>query len=92
MATAISSGRADALHPHRIDQNFHSRRAPPQNIQHVADRRAARRGDNANAFRKFRQRPLARRIEETFGFELAFQGFEFRLQQDRGRASAESGR
>ena len=45
------------------------------------DGRAAGRGDDADAARKFRQRAFARRLEKSFGFELALQRLELRLQQ-----------
>src|SRR6266487_6816935 len=56
------------------------RRAPPQHIQHIADRGAARRGHDSDSLRKFRQRSFAGRIEKSLGIEFAFERIEFCLQ------------
>ena len=72
---------AAALHAHRADEHLDIWRPPPEHVEHVANRRAARRCDNPDAFWKSRQRPLARGIEEAFCLEFSLQGFEFRLEQ-----------
>ena len=76
-------GRADSLHAHRIDEYLHIWRPPPQDIEHVADRRAARRSDDADPFREFRQGAFPGRIEQTFRFQFPLERFELGLEQTR---------
>src|SRR5207248_477976 len=75
------SSCADALDPNRIDQNFDSAGAPPQDVENVADGSTARGRDNADTFRKFRQQFFPCRIEQSLRFQFSFERFEFRLQQ-----------
>ena len=50
-------------------------------MQHVADGRTRRRGDEADALRKLRQRTFAFWREQTFRRELLFQFFKLDLQR-----------
>ena len=71
--------RSRALHAHRTNDNLEAAGAPPQNIEHVTNGCAAWGSDNSDAPRKFGQRFLARGIEQTFRFQVAFEGLESRL-------------
>ena len=51
--------RALALHQRREEADVQAGKAARENLDHVRDGRAARRGDDADAPRKARQRPLA---------------------------------
>src|SRR5437660_10263027 len=62
---------AAALHAHRADEHFDIWRAPPEHVEHVADRGPAWRRDNADAFWKSRQRTLAGGIEEALRFQFS---------------------
>src|SRR6266850_1905262 len=62
-------GGAFALHAHGINGQVHVRETPRQDAHNVAHGGAARRGDDADAAGKKRQRFLARRIEKAFDFE-----------------------
>ena len=56
------------------------RRAAPQHLQDVAQRRAVERRDDPDAPRQRRQRTLPRRIEEPFGLQALLQLLERELQ------------
>src|SRR5436853_678649 len=56
-------------------------RPAAERIQKVADRCAARRSDNPDSLRKFRQRTFPRGIEQTLRFQFPFERLEFRLEQ-----------
>ncbi|MCY1372074.1 hypothetical protein D9M69_592550 [compost metagenome] len=43
--------------------------APPQRCHDVMQRRGPQRGDDAHGARHGRKRPLARGVEQAFGFE-----------------------
>src|SRR5690606_21101753 len=72
---------AVALDARRVDQHRDRRKAALQRRQHVANRRAGRRRDDADALRHARQRALALRIEQPLGLELALQRLEAASQQ-----------
>ena len=73
--------RGRALHRHRQDLDLEQRKAPRQHAEHVAHRRAAGRGDHANAGARRRAGTLARGVEQAFGGE-------FRLEFARTRDAA----
>src|SRR5689334_695460 len=73
-------GRAATLHPNRIDQDFDPASTPPQNVENIANRSAAWRGDDSDPFWESREWFLARRIEQALGFQLALERLEFCLQ------------
>ena len=59
-------GRAFALHTRGTNHDLHVGVPPRQYLDHVADRRALERGDDADLSRQRGQRALARGIEEAF--------------------------
>ena len=73
---AISSAEPGALHGCRVDQHGRQREAAAQRDQHVAQRGARRRGDDADAPRQLRYRALARGVEQAFGREPPLQLLE----------------
>src|SRR5690606_33419722 len=73
--------RAVPLDARRIDQHRNRRKAAPQRRQHVADRRARRRRDDADAFRYARQRALAFGIEQSLRLQAPLQRLETATQQ-----------
>ncbi len=81
IATAISCGGAHSLHADWIDQNLQPRRAPFQNVENIANGRAARRSDDPDASRKFRQSAFPCGIEKSFRLQFALERFEFCLKQ-----------
>src|SRR5438132_478604 len=73
--------RATTLHPHGIDQDLQPGRPPSQDIQQVANGRAAWGSDDPNSARKSWERAFARGIKKSFGVESAFKRVKLRLQQ-----------
>ena len=80
-ARAMSRGRALALHARRRDDDVGVRIAAPQHPDDVAQRRAVERGDDADAARQRRQRPLARLVEQALGGQPVAQLLEGQLQR-----------
>ena len=73
--------RGFALHGDRVDQHRDRREAPAQDVQYVAQRRAGRRGDDADPSRQSRQRLLVAAVEEPFGAESRLEFLETSPQQ-----------
>jgi hypothetical protein len=72
---------AGALHAGGRDQQRRGRRAAPAHLDHVADRGAAGRGDDADAPRMLGQRLLARFVEQALGLEATAQLLERELER-----------
>ena len=70
-----------ALHKRGVQKDLRRRIAPSRNIEHIAHRRARRRGNDANALRKFRQRTLTRLVKEPLGGELLLQPLIFQIKR-----------
>ena len=70
-----------ALHPARREHDFQRRIAALDHMQHVADRSAGRRGDDADPPRIKRQRALPFRGEQSFCIQLLLELLERRLQR-----------
>ena len=66
-----------ALHRGGGQHHRRQRVAPLQGVEHVAQRRAGGRGNNANALRPARDGALAGRVEQPLGFQAGFQAQEF---------------
>ncbi len=64
------------MHGGWIDEHGHGRKAASQRDQHVAQRGARRRRDDADSARQLGDRALARGVEQTFRGELALQLLE----------------
>ena len=73
--------RAVALHAGRREDDLQARRASLDDMQHIADRRARRRGDEAQSSWIAGQRTLARAVEETLALQLALEFLEGDLQR-----------
>ena len=73
--------RAFALHQRREEPDVQAGKAARQDVDHVRDGRAARRGDDADAPRKARQRPFALRGEQPLGGQLLLELLEGQLQR-----------
>src|SRR5690606_8914681 len=73
-------GGTRALDGCGVDQYAHGGEAPPQRDQHVADRGARGRRDDADAAWQMRDWDLARGLEQPFGRELALEPLEFAAQ------------
>ena len=71
---------AFALHADRIDEHFDPGMAAVQNIEEIPDGCAGRRGDQADAPGKARQRAFVFRIKESLGRQLALERLELGLQ------------
>ena len=72
--------RTRALHRDRQHFDLDQRKTPPQDAQHVAHRRAGRRGDHAQAPHVARQRSLARSLEQALGGQPRLELLEGALQ------------
>ena len=83
MAVAISAAAPIPCTRTGLIRMCTSGRATSQHIQDVANRRAARRSDNADARGKLWERTLARGSEQSFRLQFALERLEFRLQQTR---------
>ena len=59
-----------------IEQDFRQREAPACDVDHIADGGPRRRGNDADGARVFGQRLLARRVEQPFGGQPAFELLE----------------
>ncbi len=73
--------RALALHQRRVEADVQAGKAAGEDVHHVRDGRAARRGDDADAPRKARQRPLALGREQPLGGQLLLELLEGQLQR-----------
>ena len=65
--------RADALHPHRAQQNPRLRVPPQRHVHDVVNHRAGWRGNHADRVGIRRQRPLALRLKQALPRELFLQ-------------------
>src|SRR4029453_909128 len=74
-------GGAVALHLARRDHDGELAEAAPDDAEHVLDRRAARRGDDADLPGKSRQLALARLIEEALGLQPGLELLEGELER-----------
>ena len=73
--------RALALHQRGEEADVQAREAARENLDHVGDGGAARRGDDADAPRKARQGALALRREESLGGQFLLELLEGQLQR-----------
>ena len=73
--------RAFALHQRGEEPDVQAGKAARENLDHVGDGGAARRGDDADAARKARQRPLALRREQSLGGQFLLELLEGQLQR-----------
>ena len=73
--------RSFALHQRREDADMQPGKAARENLEHVGDGGAARRGDDADAPRKARQGPLALGREQALGGQLLLELLESQLQR-----------
>ena len=74
------NGGAVPLNTASGEQQFQGRIATPDHVQDIVQRGALRRGDDADALRVARQRPLALSREQAFGFKLFFELFKGYLE------------
>src|SRR5581483_569939 len=70
-----------ALYARGADDQMRVRVAPAEHVDDVANRRAVKRGDDADLARQRRQRPLAVGIEEPFLLQPLLQLLEGDLQR-----------
>lgn len=63
------------LHAARREDQFEQRMTPLDDVQHILQRRARRRGDDADALREAAQAALAFNGEQPLGLELLLELF-----------------
>jgi hypothetical protein len=74
-------GRLQPLHQAGHHDQLHLRSAARQGGRHIAQRRRAQRGDDADPARKIRQRPLARGVEQALGLQLRLEAQELLVER-----------
>src|SRR5262245_35798081 len=79
------AGRASSLHFDGRDYDVDPTVAPPEHMEHIAQRGPARRGYYPDASRQQRQLPLARLVEQALGRESS----DLLLERELQRADAQ---